>query len=362
VLCVYVAINECTSTHCMLPVYLVLALCFIQIHSVNSEVCHPARCAGGTCYCTGREEGWYDGGFACSKNGRSCGCSCDDFYARTACIETRCKDHYTELTPNDKKYIEGINCYHFDDVKGPDYAVPEVIDYCYTKKEICDYTRCAYGERLVGCGRASAGVCQKCPDLVSGKYWAAKSNCTQLACSVPLGGMFLAKACTSTANAVIASCAGYPGNKEYAVKNSRDTYYCPGGGLVLPLPENSEAMLDYTSYRCLPGYYQNGASCSQCTPGSACIHGRKYECPAYYYSSAYGMSSCTLCTKQCSSTWQKPVRCAQGSTADPGCVSCSACDYDPKRGMSCVVEAYEMQGLPDRCKPRDVQGSVAVCG
>lgn len=263
--------------------------------------------------------------------------------------------------PTDKYYFEGINCFYYDDVVGSKFEVPEELDYCFKTKASCDYTRCGYGESLVGCKHASAGVCQKCPDLAPGKFWASKSNCTQLACSVPVGGKFLAKACTSTTNAVIASCAGYPGNKDYAVPNSKDTYYCPGGGLVLPLPENSEAILDYTSYRCLPGYYQNEASCSQCTPGSACRYGRKYECPAYYYSSAYSMSSCSLCTRQCSSSWQKPLRCAQGSTANPGCVSCSACDYNPDRGMSCVWESYEMQGLPEKCEPSDVQGSVAVC-
>ena len=160
---------------------------------------------------------------------------------------------------------------------------------------------------------------------------------------------------------MISNCSGYPGNRGYLVPNSKDTYYCPGGGLVLPLPENSQPTEDYSSFVCVPGYYQVGTSCVQCTPGFACKYGRKFECPTYYYSSAFAMDRCRLCTRTCTDSWQYPVRCAQGSTADPGCVSCGACDYDPKRGMSCVTEAYEMGGLGGECVPGDVAGAVAVC-
>jgi hypothetical protein len=73
------------------------------------------------------------------------------------------------------------------------------------------------------------------------------------------------------------------------------------------------------------------------------------------------MTSCTLCARQCGSAWQHPVRCAQGSTANPGCVPCGAYSYDPSKGMSCIMDAYELQGLPDVCTPSDVPGAVAVC-
>lgn len=334
-------------------------LIFFLIQKVNGDFCHPAKCADGTCYCTDREDGWYDGGGFCSKNLRSCGCLCSagDFYAMTSCYDYRCPDTHTYV-PNDPS---GVPCRGWDDNKGPLFSVEQVYDFCYKKKEICNYKRCDYGESLVGCGRASAGTCQKCPDLSPGKYWTSKSTCTQSACSVAPGGKFIAKSCTSTADTVLANCAGYPGNKGYIVPNIKDTYYCPGNGLVLPLPENSQATADYSSFECLPGFYQEGSSCLQCTPGFACKHGRKFECPVHYYSSTFGMSHCTICTRQCSGSWQHPLRCPQGSTANPGCISCGACDYDPKRGISCVMEAYEMQGLPDKCIPMDVQGGVAVC-
>lgn len=353
-------------------------LLLICIDSRKIKLCHPSNFTSGDFYCADRVDGWYNGGFFCSKNSRSCPCSCEN--ADTSCQDKRCQDDWTQFNtprivksyfttgkgPNAvttvrERVVEDVGCYYDDVVKGRIWGEPGYYDFCYRKVEKCDYAKCGHGESLIGCGRVSPGSCEKCSALSPGKYWASSGSCAETPCSLASGGEFVAKACTSTSDTVIASCAGYPGNKGYAVPNSRDTYYCPGGGLVLPLPENSEATSDYTSYMCLPGFYQNRASCSQCTPGFACIYGRKFECPAYYYSSAYGMSSCTMCTRQCSSTWQKPVRCAQGSTADPGCVSCSACDYDPKRGMSCVVEAYEMQGLPERCEPLNSQSSVAVC-
>jgi hypothetical protein len=254
-----------------------------------------------------------------------------------------------------------VVCFKDDPIEGRIYSKRERKDFCYKKMKQCDYKQCEYGENLVGCGRISAGSCQKCPALAGGKYWASKSSCTQNACSSAPGGKFIAKPCTDRADAVIANCSGYPGNRGHIVPNSKDAYYCPGGGLVLPLPENAEATPDYSGYVCLPGFYQAGASCLQCTPGSACKYGRKFECPEHYHSSAFGMAHCALCTRECGSQWQHPLRCPQGSTSNPGCVSCGACDYNPRRGMSCVMEAYVMQGLPATCTPRDAPGSVAVC-
>ena len=324
------------------------------------HLCHPALCSDGSCYCKDKTDGWFNGGAACSKNGRSCGCHCGDDLG-TSCQDKRCPDDWSTKPVMKDGYIDGYACYKEDPLQGTVYTNWEFKDFCYKTKEKCDLTRCEFGESLVGCGRAAPGSCEKCTALAAGKYWASKSSCTQNACSLALGGKFIAKPCTDRADAVIANCTSYPGNRGHIVPNSKDTYYCPGGGLVLPLPENSQATPDYSGYVCLPGFYQAGASCLQCTPGSVCKYGRKFECPEHYYSSAFGMSHCTLCTRECGSQWQHPLRCPQGSTANPGCVSCGACDYNPRRGMSCVMEAYEMQSLPVTCTPADVQGSVAVC-
>jgi hypothetical protein len=340
---------------------LVIALCVLGVCSAEEGLCSPASCADGSCYCTDRKNGWFNGGFACSKDSKGCECNCDN--AATSCQERRCDDGWTQFETFgfDLGTYTNVGCYFDDPLKGRIESGPIWYDFCYKRKARCESEMCEYGESLVGCGRESAGSCQKCPDLVPVKFWASKGSCTQNLCSVAPSGKFIAKPCTTTTDTVLADCAGYPGNKGYLVPNARDTYYCPGGGLVLPLPENSRPTVDYSGYVCIDGFYQSGASCVQCTPGFACKHGRRFECPTYYYSSTFAMDRCRLCTRTCTDSWQYPVRCAQGSTADPGCVSCGACDYDPKRGMSCVTEAYEMGGLGGECVPGDVAGAVAVC-
>lgn len=322
--------------------------------------CHPVDCVDGSCYCTDRNDGWFNGGGFCSKNSRDCGCTCDN--AGTSCQNKRCPDEWTQSIIWDGNIYAGTQCYYDDPVKGRIYSEGQWFDFCYRTTAKCDYNKCQYSESLVGCARISAGSCQKCPELGLNKYWASKGSCVQNDCSVALGGKFVAKPCTSTTDAVIANCSGYPGNKGYIVANSRDTYYCPGGGLVLPLPENSQPTADFSAFECIDGYYFSGSSCLACPPGFACKYGKKYTCPVHYYTSAFSMSSCTRCTtpEECS-TWEKPMRCEQGSTANPGCVSCSGCSFDPKRGLSCVTETYEMQGLLPVCTPVDVDAAVAVC-
>lgn len=326
----------------------------------TNSYCHPVDCASG-CYCTDRNDGWFNGGGFCSKGGKSCGCTCDN--GGTSCQNKRCPDDWTQGIKWDGDRYVGIECYHDDPVKGRVYSEWQWFDFCYKTTVPCDYGKCQYGESLIGCARISPGSCQKCPELEASKYWASKGGCTQNTCSVAVGGKFVAKACTSTADSVIANCSAYPGNLGYVVarQDHRDTYYCPGGGLVLPLPDNSKPNLDYSNFECVDGYYLSGALCLQCLPGYACMYGRSYACPSHYYTSTYAMSACTRCTTpgECG-TWQHPLRCDQGSTANPGCVSCGACSYDPKRGLSCVMEAYEMQG-PATCTPANLATGVAVC-
>lgn len=341
--------------------FFILALCFYKADS--QELCSPAACADGSCYCTDRSEGWFNGGFACSKGG-SCGCNCDN--AGTSCQERRCDDDWTqfETFQYDQGSYTNVGCYFDDPVKGRVEYKPIWKDFCYGRKEECDNNRCEFGQDLVGCGRASAGVCEKCPDLTPGKFWASKGRCTQNPCTVAVGGKFIGKACTANADAVISSCSTYPGNQGYIVPrdDGKSTYYCPGGGLVLPLPENSEPTRDFSNFVCIDGYYLSGGACLQCLPGSVCKYGRKYTCPDHYYSSTFAMSACTRCsTPDDCPEWLFPVRCGQGSTSNIGCVPCGGCSFDSKRGLACVTESYEMQGAGSTCVPANQEGAVAVC-
>lgn len=342
-------------------IVLILALCFTECGSLDTHAyCHPAICSDGSCYCTDRRDGWINGGFGCSKNGNGCECTCDD--AATSCKNKRCPDTWTEEIQWHGYSPIGVRCVFNDPVRGAIYSGREDRDFCYRTTVLCNYGKCAYGESLIGCGRTSSGACQKCPELAANKYWASKSNCAQNACSPVTSGEFAAKPCTSTTDTVRANCSTHSGNAGHIFprQDGKSTYYCPGNGLVLPLPDNSEPNSDYSNFICIDGYYLNGASCLPCVTGSACKYGRSYVCPMHYYTSTFAKSACTLCASQCPE-WSYPVRCAQGSTANMGCVPCGGCSYDSKRGLSCVTESYEMQGLPDSCVPANVEGEVAVC-
>ena len=342
--------------------FFILALCLYKAEAEDThEYCSPAACADGSCYCTDRNDGWFNGGAFCSKNSQGCGCSCDN--GGTSCQNKRCPDDTIYRWYQVSADAVGIRV----DCRNPidsTYSYPTWHDFCYRTKVPCDYGKCQHGETLVGCAKISAGSCQACPKLAVGKYWSAKGSCTQNPCTVAVGGEFIGKACTATADAVIANCSTYPGNQGYIVQRNdgKSTYYCPGGGLILPLPENSEPTHDFSNFVCIDGYYLSGSSCLQCLPGSVCKYGKKYTCPDHYYSSTYGMSACTRCSSpdDCSD-WLFPVRCDQGSTANIGCVSCGGCSLDSNRGLACVTESYEMQGLARTCVPANREGAVAVC-
>jgi hypothetical protein len=353
----------------MFSLFLVLVFCVrMQCQQSNSHYtegfCHPASCADGSCYCTDKKDGWYNGGGFCSKNFKQCECTCPSDRS-DRCMNERCLDDWTSYMIDEELgwVVGNVGCYYDDHKKGRMWGGQAWHDNCYRTTVPCRKEQCGYGESLVGCGRVSAGRCEKCQELGTRNYWADKGSCTQNTCTEATVGKFVAKACTPTTDAVISDCSVYPGNKGHIVHrpDRPDTYYCPGGGVVLPLPENSQPTEDYSNFECLPGYYLDGISCTPCMPGFACRYGRKYECPAHYYTSTSTMSYCTRCTRSCTSSWQYPVRCAQGSTSNPGCVSCGACAFDPKRGMSCVMESYEMQGLDEFCKPTNENVALAVC-
>jgi len=249
----------------------------------------------------------------------------------------------------------------------------ETYDYCFSDTNpTCDISACRKGQYVAGCHRAYPGKCEDCGALPPGKYWGAVGfglqSCAsnQLLCSVAMPGQFIKTPCSAGADAVIKSCAEYPGNKQ-SVKDMSpeqrqqvaagakgvfdvDRFYCPAGNLVLPLPANAVATADYTSFECRDGYYLDEQTCLPCAPGSACRFGRQLPCPVNYYSKTLAASSCTLCTVTCKGN-RRPLRCGVGSTFDGGCVACGSCGYSSDTGLACVDNNYEMQALKEQCSP-----------
>jgi hypothetical protein len=201
-------------------------------------------------------------------------------------------------------------------------------------------------------------------------YGAGKGNglqsCAPTACSVPPPGFYIKTACSTTHDAVIRSCAEYPGNKQSMDNMSPeqqkqvlagvtgvfdvDRFYCPAGNLVLPLPAHALAVAEYTAFECKPGFHLREGSCLYCPPGSACVGGVQSPCPANYYNDALAASSCRRCTVACGHK-RRPLRCGAGSVHDGGCVSCGACGYSADTGLACVENNYEMQSLKPECSP-----------
>jgi len=325
------------------------------------------------CYCSDRFEGWENGGLTArgSNVGAACykgignDCQCEDcgvwgIFEDAQCQESRCDDEVG--------FDQSGVCYHVDPKTKIRWKRPRDWKFnCYKKRMACTPELCEYGRHLTGCKRVSPGSCTDCPALVEGSFWARRGSCEQTKCTSAGAGKFVLKACTSTADAVIADCSTHPGNPKYIVprQDGRATYYCPNGGLVLPLPDNSAPTEDYSNFVCIDGYYLSGASCLQCLPGYACKHGRKFTCPDHYYTSTFAKSSCIRCSTpgECHrvSEWETPIRCKQGSTANVGCVACGGCSWDPRQGLSCVTEPYEMDGLPSICEPTNIESEIAVC-
>ena len=350
-----------------------LVFCSYNSDRYRDESCKPARdCKDeNVCYCSERFDGWENGGgmktrqfgsrsgAKCAKFGKDC--ECEDcgvwgWVDSVQCKESRCDD--------ENAVEEAGVCYNIDKLTGSKLETSTNTNFnCYLKKTACDPSICGFGTKLTNCKRISAGSCTACPALADGHFWTKSGACDQTRCSSVGVGKFLGKACTATADAVMSSCSTHSGNIGYIVprQDGKSTYYCPGNGLVLPLPENSEPTPDYSGFVCIDGYYLHGASCLPCVQGSVCKYGRSYVCPVHYYSSSFASTFCSRCAAECGSEWFYPVRCNQGSTSNVGCVPCGGCSYDSKRGLSCVTESYEMQGLQVRCVPSNVDSVVAVC-
>ena len=346
----------------------------------NSESvsdCDPAMYPNdGDGYCTGRQDGWDSWGAVVEVDGYGKGkchkagvgqCKCKDCgSAMTVCVDYRCNDDtghskYNRATQEWECFTAGTNT----------PMETETYDFCFSHRSDCDKSICSRGQYLSGCKRASAGACVNCPvAAVAGtNFWGAVgygvASCTLIPCTVPTAGQFIKAACTSNIDAVIRSCAEYPGNKQ-STKNMSpeqqsqinagaqgvfdvDRFYCPAGNVVLPLPANS-VTVDYASFECKPGFYLMDGSCLPCTPGSACMFGLQVPCPVNYYSKSSFATFCSPCTKSCPRN-RRPLRCKEGSTFDGGCVGCGACGYSEDTGLACVENSYELQALKDKCWP-----------
>ena len=157
---------------------------------------------------------------------------------------------------------------------------------------------------------------------------------------------------------VLANCDAYPGNPKSVVPQDNPKFYCPGGGLILPLPAFSKPTADYSGYQCIDGYFLVSGSCQQCPQGYACLYGRSFVCPEGYFQHQPGQGICNRCTISCGNG-QVPYKCHQGSTTDVGCVPCGMCGYSAQTGHVC----NEMPDLSLKavCTPSDVPGDVAQC-
>ena len=370
----------------------VLALCGLALHALcgwnerSKSTCDPVDFPNdGDGYCTGKVDGWFNGGGVhtlwsadgdiqtCNKWGKQCDCE-DCGPGMMSCQDNRCHDEKGYLKYNYQTRED--ECFDIDTDRKRSSS-ENWFDYCYTARASCDVSVCKQGQYLAGCKRASAGMCVPCPPpFFSSHFWGPVGNgqasCQQIACTVPAPGQFIKTACTSNADADVRSCAEFPGNKK-SIKNMSpeqirlvnsgasgvfdvDRFYCPVGNLVLPLPANSLASSNYASFECKPGFYLDDRSCLPCPAGSACVGGRKIECPVNYYSKNTASSSCTLCTVSCNSDNRKPLRCKPGSTFDGGCVGCGACGYSDDTGLDCVEHDYEMNLLKKECVPNGSGG------
>jgi hypothetical protein len=310
---------------------------------------------------------FFGGDYYCLKHSKECQCE-DCGSGSDMCRDVRCHDDKGYL-----KYNQATKKYDCFTLGTETKREEEQFLFCFSGSAKCDLSRCKPGQYMSECRKASAGVCKNCPNAGSAVYFSSPGNglasCKQSPCDVAAAGFYTAKQCTASANSVIKPCAQYPGNKGSVKEMSAeqiaaqkagstkvfdiDRFYCPVG-LALPLPVNAEATVDYTGFQCKAGYYepteQKGV-CLACPAGSACMFGRKMQCPANYFSKNTASSACTRCTESCPARNRKPLRCNAGSTFDGGCVSCGACGYSEDTGLTCVENNYEMQSLKPECSP-----------
>ena len=329
--------------------------------------CEPSdNTVDGQFYCADKRDGWYDLGASkvfsdmnsnsnslCRKYSNDCHCP-DCGRANTQCKDWRCDD--------DNGFWDqaAFKCYTINGNGERSYTDKDPHYNCYKTRTACDHAQCQLSQHLVGCKRYSAGSCVACPAAADRHYFTRKGYCDTAQCSPLLPGKFVLTACSNLSNVVLADCDAYPGNPKSVAVQANPRFYCPGNGLVLPLPAFSLPTADYSGFRCIDGYFLIPAtsSCQQCPQGSACLYGREFVCPEGYFQNRPGQAVCKRCTVKCGNG-QVPYKCEQGSTADVGCVPCGMCGYSATTGHRC--DQLPDSSLPAECRPQDVPGGVAQC-
>lgn len=337
----------------------------------STRVCRPSEhTVDGQGYCADRSNGWFGGGAGlgnqrmnadskCWRNFNYCNCpDCGD--GDTQCKDWRCDDEIGVSDPDEGCLIQGAR------------RESNQYDFCFRSFKSCD--PCPLGWKRVGCMRASPGSCVQCfPDGVPppGSYLVSgTTTCETRACTVVQPGQYQVSPCTATADTQYDHCSlypgrdGIPGNPKSVVVGlmGQPYWYCPAGGVPQRLPVNSHPLPDYSAFECDNGFYQtDDGLCRLCPPGSACLHGRSYLCPAHYYSRGPGNAFCTRCTVDCPFGDQLPALCMQGSAQDQGCMDCNMCGFSLRYGSQCNENTDAMRRLPATCTPRASDTPVAVC-
>ena len=132
------------------------------------EMCNPQDwVVDGAFYCGQVFYGWWkDGAGVARASGTQCytavgerrDCWCSDCGPTwTRCVQSRCDDATEQWASKESQCYTMVGGF-------PKYTDPTDKDYCFKKKIACDPSVCANDEQLVGCMRASAGVCTPCPD------------------------------------------------------------------------------------------------------------------------------------------------------------------------------------------------------
>ena len=364
-------------THCIFCLLLLIIGCAADWNAERFRypACVPAACAEeGSCYCSNRKEGWYDGGAGYGRDSRSTksdplcykagkgDCECMDcgqvfIFPNVQCQDLRCHDE-TDIGD------VGEKCYRMDPEKGKVYTEPKWYFDCYRTRNLCDDSKCLHGEKLTGCMRVSSGKCQSCGNLEAGMYWTTRGGCGKAACDNVQPGYYMTAPCSITANTVKLHCSEHMGNpKARAFANPVPQYYCPGGAAApVKVPAFGKVNSDYTDFNCEPGYSKHADECRACLPGSACMYDKSFTCKADYYTERYAQSSCKRCTAACTYPNELPMRCQEGSIQNSRCVTCGVCGVYPATGVNCVRDLVAFQELPEVCSPKDVVNSdVIVC-
>jgi hypothetical protein len=372
----------CMRSLCTLLVLGIMGHCFGAMNNerIRYAMCDPAACSEeGSCYCTDRKNGWFDGGAGYSRNLRSGAqsycykagvgdCECSDcgqifIFDNVQCQDSRCDDETEVAVTGPGSADSRTPCYRIDPVQGKVYTGRRTYFHCYRTQVKCDPSKCLHGERLTGCMRVSSGACQSCGALPRGHYWTTRGGCGIALCDAVQPGFYMTAPCGNSTNTAKVHCSQYTGNPNApAFANPVAQYYCPGGPhLPVRVPSFARVNQEYTDFNCDSGYFKAGAECRACLPGSACMYDRSFKCKADYYTDNYAQSACKKCTSGCTYKNELPMRCPEGSIQNSRCVTCGACGLWPATGVNCVRDLVEFVKLSELCSPRNVTSDVIVC-